>query len=195
MKYLFTLLLLSQLNSFSQSPNLQNAGKISGYYSVEESIIGGNNPIVIGNKVLLYTIGNEVRGYYGWAAQGSESFYFVGKKKGLKIIGKKYSFYSNDSTACNIDILPKGISLISNMGKVVVPISKIDFPIENLKIYEEPSTTSKIILENYSSEKNDFNIVEIGQMDKIDEKVNVWYKIKNGNYEGWAFGILEVFQN
>jgi len=32
-------------------------------------------------------------------------------------------------------------------------------------------------------------------MDKIDEKVNVWYKIKNGNYEGWAFGILEVFQN
>jgi hypothetical protein len=193
MKYLFCLLILTNLNSFSQSAVSNITGKISGYYLVDETILGGNNPVAIGNKVLLYTIGNEVRGYYGWAAQGSESFYFVGKKKGLKIMGKKYSFYSNDSTVFIIDILPKGVSLISPMGKVVVPISKIGFPIENLKIYEDPSTTSKIILENYSSEKNDFNIVEIGQMDKIDENVNIWYKIKNGNYEGWAFGILDVF--
>ena len=103
-------------------------------------------PIAIGNKILLYTIGNEVRGYYGWAAQDAESFYFVGKKKGLKIIGKKYYFYSNDSTVCIIDILPKGVSLISNIGKVMVTISKIDFSIENIKIYEAHSTTSKIIL-------------------------------------------------
>ena len=192
MKYLFLLLMALQLKSFSQSTNSNITGKISGYYSVDDKIIGGN-PIAIGNKVLLYTNGNEVRGFYGWAAQGAENFYFVGKKIGLKIAGKKYSLYNNDSTVCNIDILPKGVSLISPMGKVMVPISKIDFPIENIKIYEEPSNTSKIILENYSSEKNDFNIVEIGQMDKIDENVNIWYKIKNANYEGWVFGILDVF--
>jgi len=81
MKYLFTLLLLSQLNSFSQSPNLQNAGKISGYYSVEESIIGGNNPIVIGNKVLLYTIGMKLEATMVGLHKAGKVFFLWERKK------------------------------------------------------------------------------------------------------------------
>jgi hypothetical protein len=66
---------------------------IFSHYSQKEIIVGMNNPSVLANYIVYQQDGIYVRGYYGWAAQGTQDVYFAGIRKGNIFYGKSYEFY------------------------------------------------------------------------------------------------------
>lgn len=58
------------------------------HYSQKEIMVGMNNPAVLANYIVYQQDGINVRGYYGWAAQGMQDVYFVGIRKGNIFYGK-----------------------------------------------------------------------------------------------------------
>ncbi|MFH6970877.1 hypothetical protein [Flavobacterium petrolei] len=176
-----------------------NKGEITSYLLEEDIIIGNNNPIFKSNKLVLYINGQDIIGYYGWAAQNSAEYYLKGKKNGNIITGKKYSFDdASVSSEFTLTILPSSIKT-NNLSHIIgeqinIPTSKIDFFIENTKnIYELPNRKSKVLASNYNLNNNEFKLIEIGKFEKDEDGYEIWYKIKNKDFEGWVFGLISVF--
>ena len=183
-------------NSKDANPVIPESGKISSYYMEEES------KFIFVDRFVLYTHGQDVIGFYGWAAQGTSEFYLIGKLKGNEIHGTKYSLDDSSSTKFKINISPKsiiGMSVIDNE----VPIDTTDlFGKEDdfantYDVYELPNKTSKILNSKAKLSNKGFKIIEIGKMEKNNDEYNpynIWYKIKNNQVEGWVFGLIQVLK-
>jgi len=171
----------------------KETGEIYSYYSAKEEVLAFDNPVIFVNKMVLYSTDQDVYGFCGFVAQGSPTEeYIIGKKNGNEIIAKKYSLTSGKvSTEFKLTLLPKSIVSLSKNEKITIPADKIDFfEGQTLSIYKLPSIKSKVIVSDYDLENKDFKLIEIGKMEKKDDEYNIWYKIKNKDFEGWVFGLI-----
>lgn len=171
-------------------------GTISSYY-LEKEIELMAGPVVEANRIVLYTLGENVSGYYGWASQGEEVYHITGKIFENKITGNKFSLFDGKSSPVTLTLGENAVSLESPVGPVTVPAVNQDlFSEAPVTIHESPSFASKIILNKQSIKGRGFTIIEIGKMSKstVDPVgFNIWYKIKNAETEGWVFGLLNIF--
>jgi hypothetical protein len=199
MKYVFCWLAYAIFFSspiFSQNINSNVKQGISQYYTDNS-----DQPLskwLIANKIVMSVKGQNVNGYYGWAAQGSASYYFEGKLNGNIITGKKYDLGGGDGSTIIINVMKSAVSLISPIGKVNVPLDKNELFADTkiLTIYEQPDKKSNIIKSEYELFNKGFTLIEIGKMEKDPNNfggLDIWYKIKNSSIEGWVFGLLNVF--
>ena len=76
-------------------------------------------------------------------------------------------------------------------NKMNYSISKLKyiFKTKDLKLYEAPNFSSKII-EEIKSDNLNIELIEIGNLEKNGGEWDVWYKVKSTNTEGWCFGNL-----
>jgi serine/threonine protein kinase len=176
--------------------DMPEPGKISSYYMQEEG------KFMFVDRFVLYTHGQDVIGFYGWAAQSESEFYLIGKLKGNEILGTKYSLSDSSSTKFKINISPKSIIGMSLIDKEV-PIDTTDLfgkedDFTNIHdIYELPNKNSKILNRKAKLSNKGFKIIEIGKMEKNNDEYNpynIWYKIKNNQIEGWVFGLIQVLK-
>lgn len=173
----------------------KETGEISSYYSEKEEELAFGNSVIFINKLVLYTEGDDVYGFYGFVAQGSPTEdYIVGKKKGNEIIAKKYSLFDSVvSPEFKLTIKPKSVTTLSPDEKVTIPKDSIDFFEEQtLSIYELPNIKSKVLVSDYNLKNKGFKLIEIGKMEKNGDEYNIWYKIKNKDFEGWVFGLIRT---
>ena len=89
--------------------------------------------------------------------------------------------------------------------KLTVPRYNSDLFISSTKtIYESPWKTSKILVEDYNLKNKGFKLLEIRIRNKILDilekdwdnynglaQYEVWFQIKNDDYEGWVLGGLD----
>jgi len=170
-------------------------GIISSYYSAKEEELAFDNPVIFVNKMVLYSVGQDIYGFSGFVAQGSPTEgYIVGKKKGNEIIAKKYSLMDGTiSPEFKLTILPKSIASLSNHEKITIPMDSIDFFEEQtLSIYQLSNFKSKVLVSDYDLQNKGFKLIEIGKMEKNGDEYNIWYKIKNKDFEGWVFGLIRT---
>lgn len=193
----FNMHVYAQVKAKTQAPIHPTTGFFS-YYSQKDIIVGMNNPSVLANYVVYHSDGTNIRGFYGWAAQGMQDVFFVGSKSGNTITGKSYDF--GDKSENNFKMVISGNFVIveSPMGMAKVPAKKKDFFLDKeLTIYESPDKNARVIAKDFNLQNKGFKLIEIGEMDKLDEgeyaRFDLWYKIKNNTTEGWVFGLLSVF--
>ncbi len=198
---LFTLFFfLSFIFSLNAQTKIQNlpSSRISTYHSQKDIVVGMNNASILANLIILQIDGELVKGYYGWAAQGSQELYFIGTKAGNTISGFSYNLQDKSEENFKLTILGNVVSVKSPMGQVKVPANNKDlFEYKNLTVYQYPDKKSKILATDLDLEKKGFRLIELGEMDKLDDSeesnYNVWCKIKNQTMEGWVLGLLGVF--
>ena len=189
--FLSFLLLNATLLAQSVKTNLKQG--ISNYYKVDD---GGR--WIIGERIVMNLNGQDVKGYYGNAAQGIDEYYFEGKLKGNVITGTKYELYNGTTTSIiTMNVLQKSISMVSRFGKVSIPLDNQDlFKDKVFTIYETPDFNATSIKIDYDLSDKGFSILEIGKMERDLTNpgyFNIWYKIKNNEMEGWVFGLVSVF--
>jgi hypothetical protein len=179
---LFSFLLCINIDAQSNKGGTKLKQGITKYFKQED------DKFATTNRIVLFTKEQNVVGFYGWSAQGEDDSYFEGKLNGNIISGRKYSLIDGKASPITINVLPNSISTNSPIGKVIIPIDKDDLftDVKIFTVYEQQSTSSKIIENEYELNNKGFSLVEIGKM----ENGNVWYKIKNNNIEGWVFGLL-----
>lgn len=193
----FNMHVYAQAKAKSQAPIQPTTGFFS-YYSQKDIIVGMNNPSVLANYVVYHSDGINIRGFYGWAAQGMQDLFFIGTKSGNTITGKSYDFADKSENNFKLVISGNFVIVESPMGMTKVPAKKKDFFMEKeLTIYELPNKNSRVIAKDLNLQNKGFKLIEIGDMDKLDEgeyaRYDIWYKIKNNTTEGWVFGLLSVF--
>jgi hypothetical protein len=87
-------LMADSIQAIKKSANsTSEIGIITSYFNSEDVVLVAG-PVIEANRLVLYTKGEDVVGYYGWASQGEESYFLSGKINGNVIIGKKYSLYN-----------------------------------------------------------------------------------------------------
>lgn len=165
---------------------------IYAYSKMEESF----NYIIV-NKVVMQIADNQVRGYYGWAAQGESSFYFEGQVIGNEIKGDMYSLVDKQKSPFVFKIKNKTLNLTSPSGPVVLNTLEDELieTFNQYNIYAQPDMSATIIQRNAPIKDQKFKIIEIGKMGPSGDSYlpfNVWYKIKNEHTEGWTLGILSA---
>jgi hypothetical protein len=141
-------------------------------------------------------------------------YVFYGKKNANKIIGhrwlikNKFSDVKNLKSEFNILEFQNSIVIPFENEKLTVPRYNSDLFISSTKtIYESPWKTSKILVEDYNLKNKGFKLLELRSRDKLSdipekERVNynglvqyeVWFQIKNEDYEGWVLGGLDGSQ-
>jgi hypothetical protein len=163
------------------------------YSKVEETM-----KFIIANKVVMQVENNQVRGFYGWAAQGESSFYFEGNLTGNEVKGSKYDLSSKESSPFNCKIKGNSLSFESPSGPVIISKSSNDL-IENFgsyNVFSQPDIASPIIQSNVSLKEKHFQIIAISKFGSTGDQYqpyNVWYKVKNNNLEGWVIGVISTF--
>jgi hypothetical protein len=199
MKYLlFSLFFFFKFSCdlFSQKPNTNLKQGVSQYYADNS-----DQPLakwVVANKLIMDINGQNVNGYYGWAAQGESDYYFEGKVNGSVITGKKYLLSDGTESSIVINLIKNSASIISPIGKVIIPMDATEIfdDTKIMTIYEQPDFTKQIIKSDYELFNKGFTLIEIGKMEKDQnnsDSYNIWYKIKNTSLEGWVFGLIRVF--
>jgi len=185
------------IQAIKKSENSTNEiGIITSYFSSSDVVLI-SGPVIEANRLVLYTKGHDVVGYYGWASQGEESYFLSGKINDNIITGKKYSLYNNSATPLKIVVSNKTARTMSPTGNINLPATKEDLFLDKKNtIYETPDTLSRVIERDYELANKGFNLVEIGGRGKTNDQYspfNIWYRIKNERIEGWVFGLLSVF--
>jgi hypothetical protein len=187
-------------------------GEISSYYYIDTGQKRTNNTKPLEYQCILYTKDEHVEGYiYQTTDSMPIKYVFYGKKNGSKIIGNRYliknkfSDIKNLKSEFNIIESQKSIVIHFENEKLTVPKYNSDLFISSTKtIYESPWKTSEIIVEDYNLKNKGFKLLEIRSRDKTrdipkKEMVNynglaqyeVWFQIKNDDYEGWVLGGLD----
>lgn len=139
-------------NLSSKHTVIKDAGEVSSYFSSKVEELAFCNSVIFINKLVLYTVDENVYGFYGFVAQGSPTEdYIVGKKKGNEIVAKKYSLIDGTvSPEFKLTILPKSVTTLSPNEKVTIPLDKIDFfEDQTLTIYQFPNIKSKVTVSDY----------------------------------------------
>ena len=153
---------------------------------------------VVSNTVLLdIASDNTFSGYYGWAAQGQEEYFIVGKIEGTKITGTKISLSDKSEKAINWTILPDAIKASSPLGITRVDASETNYleDVLNLTFYEQPAFNAKQITSDYNPAGKNARIIQLGKIEKNNEgsnTYNIWYKVKTNDMEGWVFGAMQI---
>jgi hypothetical protein len=81
-------------------------------------------------------------------------------------------------------------SLSSEPEKLVLPLTQTKYKLFNGSgVFEKQSLSSRNIL---SPTDEDFEIVDIGKYETINEKTSVWLKVKHKNIMGWNFAGLMI---
>lgn len=182
---------LSSKDTTLNKSKIKEIGTISSYYLQEA------DKFIFVDKLVLYTSGQNVIGFYGWSAQNSSEFYLIGKRKGNEINGLQYSLFDNSSTEFKLKILSKSIVGLSHLEQEV-PVDTTDlFAREDdfeseYDIYEMPNKKSKKIHSQFQLVNNGFKLIEIGKMEKNGDEYNIWYKVKSKDFEGWVFGLIRT---
>ncbi|MBM3448261.1 MAG: hypothetical protein FJX90_04040 [Bacteroidetes bacterium] len=191
--YLFLFLISTLVIQKNQAQTSALSNGIYHYSKVEETM-----KFIIANKVVMQLENNQVRGFYGWAAQGESSFYFEGNLNENEIKGSKYDLYTKQSSPFNCKIKGNSLSLESPSGPVIISKSSDDL-IENFgsyNIFSKPDIASPIIQSNVSLKENHFQIIAISKFGSTGDQYqpyNVWYKVKSDNLEGWVVGVISTF--
>jgi hypothetical protein len=151
---------------------------------------------------------NEIKGFIGWSAQGTSYFYIEGKFKLNSYIGKVYSIglaqEENQELMNSIGdfeivikdskllILNQPINYPLVLGNSILP-SIIDGELIHFDnqsdVYLDKNINSKILYHPKEGEPEPgFKIIEIGNLDLINGKNFIWYKIKTDKTTGWVYG-------
>ncbi|MFN5319615.1 MAG: hypothetical protein ACK5CY_12310 [Bacteroidia bacterium] len=119
---------------------------------------------VVSNTILLdIASDNTFSGYYGWAAQGQEEYFIIGKIEGTKITGTKISLSDKSEKAINWTILPDAIKASSPLGITRVDASETNYLEDalNLTFYEQPAFNAKQITCDYSPAVKNARIIQL----------------------------------
>lgn len=186
-------------------------GKISSYYYIDTRQKRTDNTKPLEYQCILYSKDKYVEGYiYQTTDSMPIKYVFYGKKNGSEIIGNRYliknkfSEIENLKSEFNIVEFQNSIVIPFENDKLTVPEYNSDLFISSTKIiYESPWKTSKILVKDYNLKNKGFKLLEIRNRDKImdileKDRVNyngvvqyeVWFQIKNDDYEGWVLGGL-----
>lgn len=170
--------------------------KILAYYQEE------SGKFLYVDRLILQSLGKNIKGYYGWAAQGDGGYYLIGELTDNKINGTKYSLYDSTSESFTLTIQPKSIKGLSIIGEAVPQVNTDFFNDDNMKsskfnIYKLPSLKSKILRKHFILANKGFKLVEIGKMEKNNvgnSSYNIWYKVQNDEMKGWVYGLIDVLK-
>jgi hypothetical protein len=147
------------------------------------------------HRVILYRNGQTIKGFAGWSAQAESPGYIEATLDGNTVSGKWISYYGGDEPI-SFQVAENSISTEWGFSgsTVVIPVEEENlFSYKTITIYEQPNFTSKVLVQDLDAENAGFSITEIGKMEpnpKYPEESNIWYKVKNSQYEGWVFGLI-----
>ena len=150
-------------------------------------------------RIVLYRNGQTIVGFAGWSAQAEFPGYLKGQLDGNTITGTLISF-GGDEEPISISVDQNSISTIWGypFNEVGTPnqlsVETEDlFAYKTITIYEQPNFNSKVLATDLAAENKGFVITEIGQIEtnpEYPEEFNIWYKVKNSQFEGWVFGLV-----
>lgn len=150
-------------------------------------------------RIVLYKDGQNITGFAGWSAQSEFPGYLKGQLDGNTIAGTLFTFYGGEEP---ISITLEQNSISTNWGypftedgaPLKMPVETEDlFVYKTITIYEQPNFSSKTLATELDAENKGFAIIEIGKMEtnpEYPEESNIWYKIKNSQFEGWVYGLI-----
>ena len=150
-------------------------------------------------RVVLQRNGQNITGFAGWSAQSEFPGYIKGQLDGNTITGTLTSF-TGDEEPISFTLDQNSISttwgyLTNEDGSPIkMPVETENlFVYKTITVYEEPNFASKILVQDLDAENKGFAITEIGKMEtnpEFPEEFNIWYKVKNSQFEGWVFGLV-----
>jgi hypothetical protein len=150
-------------------------------------------------RIVLYRNGQNITGFAGWSAQAEFPGYLKGQLDGNTITGTLTSFGGGEEPI-SITIDQNSISttwgyLTNEDGSPIkMSVETEDlFAYKTITIYEQPNFNSKVLATDLAAENKGFVITEIGQIEtnpEYPEEFNIWYKVKNSQFEGWVFGLV-----
>lgn len=185
----------SKIQPKSSIPFLPTSGIFT--YFLEEDVIIGNSPVVVGKLIIFQADGEFIRGFYGHAAQFEQNMYLTGTRKGNVIVGKSYNFYDKSEENFKLTLMGNFVSFETLEDKIKLPAKRKDILNKQLTVYQNPNKKSTVLARDFDLENKGFKLIEIGEMEKMedteDSEHNVWCKIKNQNLEGWVLGLFRVF--
>jgi hypothetical protein len=182
--FLFTSLLVN----CQSNPSLLKEG-VTSFFLREDDKWGSSH------RVILYRNGQTIKGFAGWSAQAESPGYIEATLDGNTLSGKWISYYGGDEPI-SFQVAENSISTEWGFSgsTVVIPVEDENlFSYKTITIYEQPNFTSKVLVQDLDAENAGFSITEIGKMEpnpKYPEESNIWYKVKNSQYEGWVFGLI-----
>jgi hypothetical protein len=175
------------------TPSFLKEGANSYYYFYQDDQTGTSQ------RVVLFRNEQNIIGYAGWSAIFGGDGYIEATIDGNTITGKLINFYGEEEPIA-IQVAENSISTewgglsSEDGGPLKIPVEEEDlFSGKTITIYEQPNFTSKVLVQDLDAENAGFSITEIGKMEpnpKYPEESNIWYKVKNSQYEGWVFGLI-----
>jgi hypothetical protein len=150
-------------------------------------------------RIVLYRNGQNITGFAGWSAQAEFPGYLKGQLDGNTITGTLISF-GGEEEPISITVDQNSISttwgypFTEDGAPLKMPVETEDlFVYKTITIYEQPNFNSKALATDLAAENKGFVITEIGQTEtnpEYPEEFNIWYKVKNSQFEGWVFGLV-----
>jgi len=187
---LFALMFTSLLVNCQSTPSNLKEG-VTSFYIFEDVEWWSSH------RVVLYRNGQTVTGFAGWSDRvDSPAGYIEATVDGNTVSGKWISFYEGDEPI-SFEVAETSISTVWGFSgnPEVIPVEERDvFSYNVLTIFEEPNFASKILVQDLDAENKGFAITEIGKMDinpEFPDESNIWYKVKNSQFEGWVFALVD----
>lgn len=196
-----TNILQNQIKTINDSLSKYSTFRILSFSKSEEiEIIAG--PILQVDYAVLQVSEKSIKGFVGWASQGSSEYFISGNLLNGTYIGDVFCVGSVQ----NCDYLKTGkFQLkIENMKLKLSGDARVDhdeIPAYNgihffnggalTDLLDQPKMGSKVLLTNISNnDEMGAQIIEIGSFEKINDEYNLWYKVKINDVVGWIFGGL-----
>ncbi len=189
---LFALLFTSLLGSCQSTPSYLEEG-VTSFFARQDDKWGSSQ------RIVLYKDGQNITGFAGWSAQSEFPGYLKGQLDGNTITGTLFTFYGDEEPITltldqNTVSTAWGFLTNEDGSPIKMPVETEElFAYKTITVYEEPNFASKILAQNLDAENKGFAVTEIGKMDKnpeYPEESNIWYKVKNGQVEGWVYGLI-----
>lgn len=189
---LLAMLFTSLLMSCQSTPSFLEEGVTSFFANQDDKYMSSQ-------RVVLYRNGQTIVGFAGWSAQGESPGYIEGQLDGNTISGTWTSFGGEQEPITltldqNTVSTAWGFLTNEDGSPIKMPVETEGlFAYKTITIYEAPNFSSKILAQDLDAENKGFSVTEIGKMDKnpeYPEESNIWYKVKNSQFEGWVFGLV-----
>jgi hypothetical protein len=182
-------------DSISRNTNFQI---LSFWISEEIEIIAG--PVIQVDYAVLQISDKTIKGFVGWASQGDSDFYISGDLINGSFLGDV--FYIGCEEDCTTPLGNFQLK-IENLKLKLSGAARVDhdeIPSYNGKhffgsltdLLIEPKIGSRVLISSniINNDEMGFEIIEIGNYEKINGGYNLWYKVKINDTIGWVFGGL-----
>ncbi len=187
------LMFTSLLVNCQSNPSFLKEGVSIYYYFYQDGQTGTSQ------RVVLFRNGQNIRGYAGYSDVFGSDGSIEASLDGNTITGKLINYYGAEEPI-SIQVAENSISTewgglsSEDGGPLKIPVEEEDlFSGKTITIYEQPNFSSKTLATELDAENKGFVLTEIGKMESNPEypdESNIWYKVKNSQFEGWVFGLI-----